>query len=348
MSPTVIRGPYFQDVLSQSQSLGSLCEELARTTLPSSILKGIADGRFRRVVLTGMGSSLHALYPTERRCGELLTCFQRIETAEMLAGYKACFNQDTLLIAVSQSGESAEIVQLLKRANEFGQVIGVTNDSQSSLSRLSGTTIHLRAGNETSVSCKTYICTLAAMHWLSSQIVGGSATKAIQDIRAAQHAVSEYLSNWQSHVEQWIPWIDDAQSVFVTGRGDSLATAWTAGLILKESTRRHAEGMSSAAFRHGPMEMAGENALVIVFEGSVSDALMNRRLVDDIRIGGGKAVLIRASDLSTGEIVVPALASSLSPLAEILSIQMLSLAMAARDGNEAGRFERASKITVVA
>ena len=61
--------------------------------------------------------------------------------------------------------------------------------------------------------------------------------------------------------------LDGLSSVFVTGRGDSQATADTGGLILKESTRQHAEGMSAAAFRHGPLEMAGKNVLVLIIEG---------------------------------------------------------------------------------
>ena len=63
-------------------------------------------------------------------------------------------------------------------------------------------------------------------------------------------------------------------------------------MILKESTRLHAEGMSAAAFRHGPLEMAGKNVLVLIFEGDADISEMHRRLANDIVRGGGNAMLI--------------------------------------------------------
>ena len=88
-------------------------------------------------------------------------------------------------------------------------------------------------------------------------------------------------------IAELLPLLDGIQDIFVTGRGDSLAAAGTGGLILKESTRRHAEGMSAAAFRHGPLEMAGGSVLVLIFEGDESVAPLHRRLAHDIVSGGG-------------------------------------------------------------
>jgi glucosamine--fructose-6-phosphate aminotransferase (isomerizing) len=185
------------------------------------------------------------------------------------------------------------------------------------------------------------------MHWLQAQLLGGSMADAVQEIKSAELAVAEYLSNWQAHVASLIPLVSGVQSLFVTGRGHSLATAGTGGLILKESTRLHAEGMSCAAFRHGPMEMAGERVLVVIFEGEGAEASLNGRLADDIRGGGGRAVLIRSNETPQGVFEIAKLPAAVRPIVEILPIQMLSLAIAARDGVEAGRFQRASKITVI-
>ena len=158
----------------------------------------------------------------------------------------------------------------------------------------------------------------------------------------------QYLARWREHVIELVPLLKDVTSIFVTGRGDSLATAGTGGLILKESTRQPAEGMSAAAFRHGPLEMAGENVLVLVIEGSESVAALNRRLVADITRGGGRAALMTTSDFTAKVFRLPMVPESVSPMIEILPVQMLSLALAARDGFEAGRFVRASKITNIA
>ena len=110
-------------------------------------------------------------------------------------------------------------------------------------------------------------------------------------------------------------------------------------------TRRHAEGMSCAAFRHGPLEMVGEHVFVLVFAGDERVAGLNRRLVEDVSATADAAATEGAS---APVFRLPAISPFLRPIVEILPVQMLSLALAARDRREAGRFEHASKVTAVA
>ena len=341
--PSVIEGAYLSDLLEQPDVLRRLVIHLSKLEIDSALPTGLQEGHFRRVVLTGMGSSLQALYPLHRALSGAGIESHWIEAAELLLGFAPLYSQETLLVAVSQSGESAEIVTLLARAAEFGHVIGITNDAQSTLGSTATTVLTLGAGHEATVSCKTYVATLAVLHWLGAQLIGGDTASALEELAQAERAVRDYLADWRDHVADWLPLLDGVQSIFVTARGDSLATAGTGGLILKESTRLHAEGMSAAAFRHGPLEMAGANVLVLIFEGDGATAPLHRRLADDIRHGGGRVVLI-----GPGGLALPSLPSAVSPIVEILTVQMLSLALAAQMGVEAGRFERASKITNIA
>lgn len=345
---TVVEGPYLKDLLDQPQALRRAVEGLPGNSALDSLAAGLAGGVFRRVVLTGMGSSLHALYPLHLALNRHGAASFWVETAELLLGFEALYQPDTLLVAVSQSGQSAEIVQLLERAGEFGHVLGVTNNAGSALGQKAGSLLLLHAGAESTVSCKSYVTTLAVLHWLGVVLCQGGRARALDDLKPLERAVGDYLEQWRGHVEELIALTCGVQSIFVTGRGQSLATTGTAGLILKESTRRHAEGMSCAAFRHGPMEMAGSQVLVLVFDGDPRASLLNRRLVEDVNRGGGRAFLAGVPGVSSGAFKLPATSPDLQPVAEILPVQMLSLALAARDGREAGRFERASKITTVA
>lgn len=341
MTPAPIRGPYFQDLQAQPEVLRWLVERLERAVNPWP-----APAReFGRVVLTGMGSSWYAQYPLHlalHRCG---LSSSWVETSELLLGYESLYRTDTLVVAVSQSGESAEIVNLLKRRQEFGAILGVTNAPESTLGRNATSTWLLHAGQEATVSCKTYLATLALLHVLSAALTGGQVTQALADLRGIIPFVTNYLRNVDAHVGAMAGAVSGVRSVFVTGRGASLATAGTGGLILKESTRRHAEGMSAAGFRHGPLEMVGADVQVLVCAGGPSVAGLHRRLVSDIIQAGGRAALIGAGDDVEEVFKVPEVPASLLPLVEILPVQMLSLALAARDGIEAGRFQRASKIT---
>jgi glutamine---fructose-6-phosphate transaminase (isomerizing) len=347
-TPSIIEGNYVRDLLAQPDVLQRVTARLASSRLDAALAEGLRSGRYRRVALTGMGSSLHALYPLHRALSGAGVASHWIETAELLLGFEALYDAETLLVGVSQSGESAEMVSLGQRVGKFGHFIGITNNEQSRLGRAAGTRLMLEAGVESTVSCKTYVATLAVLHWLGAQLIRGDAAAALEELAQAEEAVRDYLASWREHVEELLPLLEGVTSVFVTGRGDSLATAGTGGLILKESTRQHAEGMSPAAFRHGPLEMAGPNVLVLIFEGDAAIAPLHRRLAEDIVRGGGQAVLIGPETSGLDAFRLPAVPAAVQPIVEILPVQMLSLALAARDGFEAGRFERASKITNVA
>ncbi len=344
----VIEGAYLGDLLEQPDVLHRVASMLSAIEFDSEIPIGLRATRFRRVVITGMGSSLHASYPLHRALIGAGIMSHWVESSELLLCFDSLYQLDTLLIVVSQSGESAEVATLAKRAAEFGHLIGVTNNPESQLGKNSGTLLSMQAGLESTVSCKTYLSTLAVLHWLRSHLMLGDAGGVLDDLAQAERAVRSYLTGWREHVAELLPHLDGITSIFVTGRGDSLATAGTGGLILKESTRQHAEGMSAAAFRHGPMEMAGENVLVLIFEGGDATSAMHCRLAADVIRGGGKAALIGPHTSGLSAFRTPQVPESVQPIVEILPIQMLSLALAARDGIEAGRFERASKITNVA
>ena len=343
----VIKGAYFRDLMAQPEVLRAAAAKLSGTSLDPDLADGLRTGRFRRVVLTGMGSSLHAAWPLHRALSHAGIASHWLETSELLTGFDSLIRPDTLLLAVSQSGESAEVASLMERAGEFGHVIGVTNNETSRLGLACTTRLGMEAGVESTVSCKTYLASLAVLHWLGAQLLRDGGGLIPPQIHQAAQAVREYLARWESHVDALLPMVRGIDSIFVTGRGDSLATAGTGGLILKEATRRPAEGMSSAAFRHGPLEMAGPNVLVLIFENGAATAPLQHRLVDDILRAGGKAILVGTSASGSAVFQLPLLTAGLQTLAEILPVQMLSLALAARDGVEAGRFERASKITHV-
>lgn len=342
MRTPLIRGSYFQDLLEQPLAVRRTCDALRAGGVPA-----MRAARFRRVVLTGMGSSLHALYPLHRRLGAAGVVSQWVETAELVS-ISGGNDAEALVVAVSQSGESAEIVQLLRSGRRFGHVVGVTNAADSTLARNAGTVVLLQAGLEATVSCKTYVATLAALHWLGAVLLDETVSAALEPAAAVASDLARYLERAEPHVEELAEWVRDSDSVFVVGRGNSLATAGTGGLILKESTRRQAEGMSAAAFRHGPLEMAGPRVLVLVMAGDERSDPLNRRLAADFVLAGGRAAVVSRHAPTAAVFQIPVVADPLLPMVEILPVQMLSLAIAARDGREAGRFQHASKITTIA
>jgi glutamine---fructose-6-phosphate transaminase (isomerizing) len=117
-------------------------------------------------------------------------------------------------------------------------------------------------------------------------------------------------------------------------------------MLQKEAAHFHAEGMSSAALRHGPFEMLGPDSFVLVFEGNSDVHRLHDSLVRDVVQTGARAALCGAS-VADGPFALPATEPALRPMLELLPAQMMSLAVSYLRGREPGRFERITKVTTL-
>ncbi len=335
---------YLRDLIEQPEAVSRTIAALSNEHGLDQLTGGLRNGRWRRVVLTGMGSSYWACRPVQLRFLEEGLTAVMVETGELIHYERGWLTSDTLVIAVSQSGRSAEIVRLLECAGQ-SEIVGITNTAESPLAAGSTATLLMCAGPESTVSCKTYLTTLLALGWLGDLLCGSIREPALNQACAAVEPMRNYLCQWQAHVEQLRPLVEGVEHVFVVGRGTSLAAAGTGGLILKESTHYAAEGLSSASFRHGPFELLSGSVFVLVLEGDERSAALSRRLVADVQAAGGRSALV--STTGVGVFRIPECAERIRPLMEILPVEMLTLALAAAKGREPGRFERASKVTEV-
>ena len=342
----VIEGPYLRDILDQPRALAATIDALAVGDNVLSMARKLRAGAYARVILTGMGSSLHALVPLEIALAEAGFTPLLVETSELVHSMPRLLDAGSLIVAVSQSGRSAEIVRLLEIRSADAALIGVTNTARSPLGQRSDAVVLTRAGEEFSVSCKTYVTALAALQILGSALRGCNPEVVRRELGQSAPAVAQYLEDWRDHVHQLAGLLDGVRHLFLAGRGTSLAAARTGALILKESAHVPVEGMSCAAFRHGPMEMLAADVLVLIFSGDEQAQPMNLRLCDEIRKAGGRAELAGAG-ATTGALSLPSVPPNLLPILEILPVEMLTLALASLKGIEAGRFSIASKVTTI-
>lgn len=343
---SVIDGPYLRDILDQPRALESTLANLHASKELRSLAAKLHAGAFTRIVLTGMGSSFHALHPAQIQLTEHGFTAVMIETSELVHYHKALFDPSTLIIAVSQSGQSVEMLRLIELNSGAAPLIAVSNTSESPLARKATAAVITAAGEEFSVSCKTYVAALMALRWLTRFLCGGDVREVIEELRQAGPCVRLYLEAWQRHVESLVLALAGIRHFFLVGRGYSLAAVCTGALITKESDHFPAEGMSSAAFRHGPFEMLSDETFVLVFGGDSRTRDLNLRLLDDIRRREGIAELVDAES----KFPVCQLNSnlqSIQPILEILPVQMITIALAAQVGREPGRFEFATKVTTI-
>ncbi len=341
---TVIEGAYLRDILDQPAAIERTVRSFEESLELKELGARLRHGSYRRLVLTGMGSSFHALHPLYVQLSTAGMPVTMVETSELIHYHPGLLSPDTVVIAVSQSGRSAEMVRMLELNAGRSRVVAVTNDADSLLAARADTVIRTRAGKEHTVSSKTYVTALAALAWLGGHLCDADMHTLRRELAPLSDAVAAYLDHWRDHVRRAGSQLDGVERLYFVGRGPSLATAGTAGLTTKESTRFPAEGMSAAAFRHGPIEMSGQRLFLLVFEGEARTAELNHRLARDVSAAGGRAAIVCES-MDRGLFYTPPLPPGLRTVVEILPVQMMTLALAAMAGFEAGAFTVATKVT---
>jgi glucosamine--fructose-6-phosphate aminotransferase (isomerizing) len=337
--------PYFADIQGQPGAL----EALIKAGVPPEIhplLDSMAS--FDRIILTGMGSSLNALYPTYLHLSEAGFPVWHEDTAELLLNVHGRIQGKTLFWIASQSGESAETVQLLTElATNPGDItiLGFTNYPGSSLGRGSDFLFNILCGPENTVSTKSYLNTLLAVGMTTSLVLKEDLDPAIALL---PEILQQYLANWVATYEL----LDSAvreETLFVIGRGHSLAAARTGSLITKEAARESLEGLSTSQFRHGPLEMASEKVAVFILEGDDNQRDFNSKMFEDLKKFNANPVWIHSeiTPLHAG-VQGPRLTSQLTrPISEMVVLQILTLVMANRKGDEPGKFRQIGKITTI-
>jgi glutamine---fructose-6-phosphate transaminase (isomerizing) len=242
--------------------------------------------------------------------------------------------EDALAVVVSQSGASAEIVRLVDLAQR-PYIVAITNTPDGPLARQADAAVLTQAGFEASVSCKTSVTAMAALHWVTAQLTDADLNATRSELQQLAPAFDAYLTRWEERVEEMYEALDGIRDFFVVGRGGSLAAAALGGMIQKEAAGVHGEGMSSAAFRHGPFEMLSPEVFVMVLEGAPAVRELNATLLRDVLEAGGRGAIYE----------LPEVSEALMPIVEILPSQIASVSMASLRGREPGKFEKITKVT---
>lgn len=333
---------FVADIRSQAEGLRA-----ALDGDPARSIAGTSAAQFDRVVLSGMGASLFALYPAWLRCVQAGVPAWCVDASELLHDARALITRRTLLILTSQSGRSAEVVALLDAlaSQRPGRVIGVTNDTESPLAREADLVVPLLSGAEHTVSTRSYVNALAVLHIVIGTLIG--TTIDTTSFRRAADSLDLYLGpQWDEHVGAIRAALDLHERLLILGRGAAVATAYQGALVIKEAAKVAAEGMTAAQFRHGPLELADTQLTAIILEGDPATAAINRRLALDLAamdarvlwIGSQAPGGIRSLPTPTGE-------GPAREVVDIVPLEIASVALAEAGGFTPGQFRHGGKIT---
>lgn len=337
-----VSSPYRLNVNEQAEKLAQF---MVRADDMHDLGRDLDVSKRTRIVFAGMGSSHFASYETWESFSRIGLPAWWLPASELIDVGAGLLIPGTLLCLTSQSGESAEVTQVLKEFDLSGiDVLGITNNTQSNLAKHSNYLVDLKAGPEATVSTKTYLNTLAAMKLVFSDVSNSYESSRISLLRTVD-AIEKYIAKIDSQ-------IDTAESIFpykknyvCVGRGVAGASAQTAGLILKEAAKMSIEGTTSASFRHGPIEISGPDLSVTFFDhGTEPHNALNIKLASELESSGSSVTWI--GDKGIGSKLPSPDRNGTDPrICDTLSFQTLSFSLAARTGVQAGSFAYASKVT---
>jgi glucosamine--fructose-6-phosphate aminotransferase (isomerizing) len=340
--------PYISDILAQPAALREALEHYPAEQV-EPLRARLLRGDFSRIVLTGMGSSYNAAYPAWLMLLPLSTPPLHVNTAELLHYGQSLVDSRTLLWINSQSGRSVEIVRFLETLKHRHPAfqLSMTNYLDSPMAQMADLAVPIHAGDEATVSTKTFINMLATLLLVSTQLAGGDWRALLQSMRKAAEALDVYLEHWQEKVAELESRLGRVDQLLILGRGASLGAVWNGSLINKEAAKCTFEGMNVADFRHGPMELASPRLTLLMLEGAPKTAKLNRDLALEVIKHGGKVFwLAMQPDPKLPTLLLPAVEEAARPLVEILPLQMLTIVMANRNGFEPGKFRHIDKVTV--
>jgi glucosamine--fructose-6-phosphate aminotransferase (isomerizing) len=292
----------------------------------------------QRIVMVACGTSWHAGLLAEYLFEDLCRINVEVEYASEFRYRNPVINKGDVIIAISQSGETADTLVALENAKEKGAFIfGVVNAVGSSIARLSDAGAYTHAGPEIGVaSTKAFTGQLAVLAMMALKIAYAKGTideKRYQHLLSELHNIPEKIaqilkdtSNIKAIAEKY----KDARDFLYLGRGYNFPIALEGALKLKEISYIHAEGYPAAEMKHGPIALVDEK-LPVVFVAT-KDKYYQKIVsnVQEIKARKGKVIAVATegdeiiAEMADDVMYVPDADETLAPLLSVIPMQLLS------------------------
>ncbi|MCM8759024.1 MAG: glutamine--fructose-6-phosphate transaminase (isomerizing) [Candidatus Omnitrophica bacterium] len=345
---------FLKEILQQPQViLSSIRNTIFFLDIENRIFNGV-----EKILLTGCGTSYHAALIGKYYFEKIARIDSHVEYASELAHHPELFQRNTMVIALSQSGETRDTVAAVKKmANK--KILAITNVEGSLLSRLTPYKILMGAGPEISVAAtKSFIAQLICLYILSFRIAAeknllsfSEIDRIIVNIVRTSHLLEKFLQRRES-LKNLAESLVDFNNFFILGRGVSYPVALEAALKFKEVAYVHAEGLCAAEMKHGPLALISENTPVffIAPEDNTFDKNLNN--IEEIKSRGGRVIAITSEGINSIEkiakdIVFVPFAEDLSPIFSIVPFQLLSYFLAVRKNLPVDRPRNLAKTVTV-
>lgn len=301
--------------------------------------------RIKRVIITACGTSFHAGLIGEYLIEEVARVPVEVEYASEFRYRSPIVTDDTILFAISQSGETADTLAAMREAKQLGAtVLGLVNVVGSTIARESDGGVYLHAGPEIGVaSTKAFTAQVTVLAMIAN-LLGRMRTYSVQqghEMIDALEKIPEQIEHILSHsdlIREIAQLYCKADNFLYLGRGINYPVAMEGALKLKEISYVHAEGYPAAEMKHGPIALIDQNmpVVVIALRDPIYDKVMST--VAEIKARNGRIIAIATEgDYEIQEkadhvIYVPATNRLLTPLLSVVPLQLLAYHIAVLRG----------------
>ena len=316
-----------------------------RLSVEQAIIKmaGIEDNMKKflnanRIIIVACGTSWHAGLVAEYIFEDLARIPVEVEYASEFRYRNPVITENDIVIAISQSGETADTLAAIKLAKSRGAfVFGVCNVVGSSIARETNAGAYTHAGPEIGVaSTKAFTTQITVLTLIALRLARAKGTISSSDYRMhliELEMIPEKVENAlksDAHIKMIADTYKDATNCLYLGRGYNFPVALEGALKLKEISYIHAEGYPAAEMKHGPIALIDENMPIIVIatkKGHYEKVVSN---IQEIKSRKGKIIAIvtegdeTVKEIADHTIEVPETIESLSPLLTTIPLQLLS------------------------
>ena len=311
----------------------------------SGCLPRDAIERYNRIVLTACGTSWHAALIGEYMLEEFARIPVETEYASEFRYRNPVLDERSLVIGISQSGETADTLAALREASSKGaRVVGVVNVVGSTIARETDCGVYIHAGPEIGVaSTKAFTSQVVALALITLYLSRESTVRpeqrreVVAALKKLPEQISEILAR-NDEIRGMAELYHLHRNFLYLGRGYNFPVALEGALKLKEISYMHAEGYPAAEMKHGPIALIDENMPVVFIapRGSVYSKILSN--IEEVRARGGRVIAITTDgngeldNLAAHIIKVPTTIEMLQPVLTVVPLQLLAYHIAVLRG----------------
>jgi glutamine---fructose-6-phosphate transaminase (isomerizing) len=303
----------------------------------------------RGIYFVACGSSYHACLSASYKFSSLAKMHVNVALASEFSNYKDFLIPESLVIAVSQSGETADGLEAVRAAKERGaKIVSIVNVMGSSLTRESDKVFMMNSGPEICVlSTKSYTSQLAILTLLAYSIAGRykDGKEKIKDLINYVYYMTSL--NARKYIKKVADAIKDADHIYLIGKGLQYPTALEAALKIKEVTYIHAEGFAGGELKHGSIALIEKGTPCIVFTSNKTQKEIISN-ASELKVRGGYIIGVGPENNDVFDMFIKVReAEEANSICQIIPIQILAYQLALLKGRDPDRPRNLAKSVTV-